>query len=73
MRKAFVVGIDYYAHVFGLHGCVTDAHSVRAVLDRHADGSVNFGVILLTATAPADAVTRNQAWGSKMEIPADYA
>lgn len=43
MRKALIVGIDHYEHIGKLGGCVNDAHSVKAMLDRHADGSVNFG------------------------------
>jgi hypothetical protein len=43
-RKALVVGIDDYANVSSLHGCVNDSLAVKAMLDRHADGSVNFGV-----------------------------
>ena len=31
MRKALVVGINYYEHDSSLFGCVDDAHSVRAV------------------------------------------
>lgn len=58
MRKALVVGIDYYTSVSPLHGCVNDAHSVKAVLERHADGAVNFSVKLLTGTGPADTVSR---------------
>lgn len=58
MRKALVVGIDYYTSVSPLHGCVNDAHTVKAVLERHADGAVNFSVKLLTGTGPADTVSR---------------
>jgi hypothetical protein len=58
MRKALVVGIDYYHTSGKLFGCVKDAHAVQAVLERHSDGSVNFGVKLLTATAETDAVRR---------------
>lgn len=50
MRKALVVGIDTYDHISGLHGCVNDAHAIKAMLDRNADGSVNFGARLLTST-----------------------
>jgi len=42
VRKALIVGIDYYEHIDGLSGCVNDAHAVRAVLERHADGTLNF-------------------------------
>lgn len=60
MRKGLVVGIDYYESVSPLFGCVNDAHTVKAVLDRNSDGTVNFGVKLLTGTGPADLVTRSQ-------------
>lgn len=42
MRKALIVGIDHYEHVGTLSGCVNDAHAVEAVLERHADGTLNF-------------------------------
>ena len=46
MRKALVVGINYYEHGSPLYGCVDDAHAVKAILERHGDGSVNFDVQL---------------------------
>jgi len=58
MRKALVVGIDHYAHISGLHGCVNDALSVKAVLERHGDGRVNFGVATLTATGTSSSISR---------------
>ena len=45
MRKALIVGIDYYAHANRLGGCVNDAYSVRQVLERHGDGTKNFDVL----------------------------
>ena len=42
MRKALIVGIDCYDHISALSGCVSDAHSVKGVLERHADGTLNF-------------------------------
>ena len=42
MRKALIVGIDHYTHIKPLSGCVNDAHAVKAILERHADGTVNF-------------------------------
>lgn len=59
MRKALVVGINYYAHSQPLFGCVDDAHSVKAILERHGDGSVNFDVQLFTGTGPSDVVSRS--------------
>jgi hypothetical protein len=58
MRKALVVGIDYYAKVGGLHGCVNDAHAVKAVLERNSNGDVNFGVELMTASNAGSAIAR---------------
>ena len=60
MRKALVVGINHYPHLGNLYGCVNDANSVRDVLESHGDAArtTNFGVRLLTATGPGDAVTR---------------
>jgi hypothetical protein len=61
MRKALIVGIDHYSHIKSLTGCVNDAHAVKAVLERHADGTVNFVTPrLLTASGPSDAVERSQ-------------
>ncbi|MGL5236681.1 MAG: caspase family protein [Plesiomonas shigelloides] len=60
MRKALVVGIDYYTYASQLHGCVNDSFAVKAMLDRHADGSVNFGMKHLTATGPNDPVGRDE-------------
>lgn len=59
MRKALVVGINFYQRVGGLFGCVDDAYAVKAVLDRNSDGTVNFGTKLLTGTGPTDMVTRS--------------
>ena len=52
MRKALVVGIDHYAHISPLFGCVNDAHSVKAVLERNSDGTKNFDVKPLSGTGP---------------------
>ena len=60
MRKALVVGINYYEHGNPLFGCVDDAHAVKAVLERHDGGAVNFDCMLLTGTGPNDRVDRNE-------------
>nr|WP_029926235.1 caspase family protein [Ochrobactrum sp. UNC390CL2Tsu3S39] len=60
MRKALVVGIDHYDNVSILYGCVNDSFAVKAMLDRHADGSVNFGVKHLTGTGASDPVGRDE-------------
>ena len=57
MRKALVIGIDYYAAGGSLSGCVNDAHRVSAMLESHSDGSPNFDVRLVTASSDRDQIT----------------
>jgi hypothetical protein len=73
MRRALVVGVNYYAHGSPLFGCVDDAHSVKAILERHGDGSVNFDVRMLTGTGPTDVVTRSSLKDHINELFADDA
>lgn len=59
MRKALIVGIDHYDHIKPLRGCVNDAHSVHAALERDADGTVNFtNPLMLTGTSSTSGVDR---------------
>lgn len=58
MRRALLIGINYYEHGSSLYGCVDDAHAVKAVLERNGDGSVNFDCKLDTGTGPTDRVDR---------------
>ena len=60
MRKALIVGIDYYQHISPLHGCVKDAFSVNSVLERHSDGAINFSVKLLTGINQYNAIKRTE-------------
>jgi hypothetical protein len=71
LRKALIVGIDHYAHIGPLAGCVNDAHAVKAMLDRHADGSVNFGARLMVSTGPQDVLERSQLKEAVRELFAD--
>jgi hypothetical protein len=69
MRKALIVGIDHYTHIKSLSGCVNDAHEVKAILERHADGTVNFATPrILTGTGPADIVERNDLKDAVREL-----
>src|SRR6056297_1713922 len=68
MRKALIVGIDHYNQISGLYGCVNDAHSVKAMLERDADGSVNFHTKLLTATGPKQPVPRKELRAAIQEL-----
>jgi hypothetical protein len=68
MRKGLVVGVNHYDHVQSLFGCVNDALSVKSVLERNSDGTVNFGVKLLAATDSSSPVTRAQLRESIKEL-----
>src|SRR5882757_490160 len=71
MRKALIVGIDHYDHICPLTGCVNDAHAVKAMLARHADGSVNFGTRLMVGTGPHDILARSEIKEAVSELFAD--
>jgi hypothetical protein len=74
MRKALVVGIDHYDDQIGcLTGCVNDAYGVKALLDRNADWSVNFGTRLMVGTGLHDIVTRTELKEAVRELFADDA
>jgi hypothetical protein len=59
MRKALIVGVDYYHNFTSLSGCVNDADAVASVLRRNADGTTNFTAPkVVTATSVRNAITR---------------
>lgn len=60
MRIGLIVGVNYYEHCSPLFGCVDDAYAVKAVLERHDGGAVNFDCRLLTGTGPSDRVDRSE-------------
>lgn len=45
MKKALIIGIDKYS-MAPLNGCINDATEIAKLLDKHEDGSNNFGVML---------------------------
>jgi hypothetical protein len=72
MRKALIVGIDYYAHIKNLSGCVNDAYSVKAALERNADGTLNFSAPqVLTGTGPTQPVLKKDLKDSVRQLFAD--
>ncbi len=74
MRKALVVGVDYYEHIKALHGCVNDAYAVNSVLERHSDGTLNFAnPKLLTSTGPGASVDRHELKDAVRELFRDDA
>lgn len=60
MRKALCIGVDYYEHMNDLFGCVADACSVKEVLGRNGNGTINFNVQLITATSDKNIITRKE-------------
>lgn len=71
MRKALVVGINYYEQMPQLRGCVNDAYSVHQVLERHMDGQLNFDARLITAVDSANAVSKRDLKTLVRELFAD--
>jgi hypothetical protein len=68
MRKALIVGIDFYEKISPLFGCVNDAYSVKSVLDRNSDGSVNFSSKLITSTNTSSAISRKELKNSVEQL-----
>ncbi|MFN8306935.1 MAG: caspase family protein [Ferruginibacter sp.] len=60
LRRATVVGINYYKSINRLYGCVQDAKTVAAILERHGNGDKNFDVELLTAEDIKTGITRKK-------------
>src|SRR5659263_127542 len=60
MKIALIVGINYYPNGGDLYGCVNDAYSVKNILERNSDGSVNFDCKLITASSSRESVERGE-------------
>ena len=72
MRKALIVGIDHYDHLGALGGCVNDAYAVKGVLERHADGTINFAnPRIMTGTSAVDRVDKVEFKHAVRELFAD--
>lgn len=72
MRKALIIGIDYYTHIKPLGGCVNDALAVKAMLERHADGTANFVTPhMLTGAGPLDMVGKRDLKDAVRELFSD--
>lgn len=59
MRKALIVGIDFYQNINKLYGCVNDAYAVKTALERHSDGTLNFGINIEVASGNDTQILRN--------------
>jgi hypothetical protein len=71
MRKALIVGVNYYQNINPLRGCVNDAYSVKSVLDRHADGTINFGTSLMVANDADSLISRKKLKEKAIELFSD--
>jgi len=58
MRKALIVGINYYQNHNSLYGCVNDAYKVKSVLEVNSDGTKNFGVKSKVAMDNSSAINK---------------
>ena len=60
MKKALIVGIDYYEHIESLFGCVNDSNSVTSVLARNGDKEKgkNFDINHKVASSASNLITR---------------
>lgn len=73
-RKALIAGLNYYDHIGSLNGAVDDAYSVKAVLERNADGTRNFvQPKLLTSTGPGSDATRQTLRSAVQDLFRDEA
>lgn len=60
MRKALIVGVDYYSQVKNLSGCVSDAYAVKSVLDRNSDGTINFSSKICAASNADTSIAKKE-------------
>jgi len=68
MKKALVIGINYYEHISQLHGCVNDACAVGQVLARNMDGSKNFDVEQIVSVDKNTSIDRKRLKDSVLEL-----
>lgn len=74
MRKALIVGIDDYAHISCLSGCVNDAYQMKAALERHADGTLNFASPqVLIGASSSEAVSKRDLKDAVRDLFSDDA
>jgi len=73
MKKALIIGINYYKYVSKLHGCVNDAKTVMSALERNEDEnkSLNFSIKLKVATDSNSAIDRRTLKDAIIELFAD--
>ncbi len=74
MRKALIVGIDYYKDIDPLCGCVNDANYVKKVIERNADGTPNFVTpCMMLGTDQGNIIKRQQLKEAVRKLFADQS
>ncbi|MBC7772998.1 MAG: caspase family protein, partial [Pyrinomonadaceae bacterium] len=68
MRKALIVGINYYQHNSQLFGCVKDAEAVQGALEWHGDKRKNFDVKVLMGEGRGDNVSRDELYSAITDV-----
>jgi len=79
MKIALIIGINHYPNGEDLYGCVNDAYSVKGILERNFDGSVNFDCKLMSAANEKESLSRgdlkdaiSQLFSTKAEVALLY-
>lgn len=72
-RRALIVGLNFYANVNSLHGCVADALGIKERLRHHSDGKPNYECRLLLAEDQRSAVTRAKLRGCIQDLFANFS
>jgi Caspase domain len=60
MKRALLVGIDYYDNYNDLAGCANDATALHPLLARNEDVSINLDCRMIAATGPSTRITRDE-------------
>lgn len=71
MRKALIVGIDYYEQLNSLNGCVNDSYSMTNALSRNGDGTKNFEINHIPVTNDATKITKRELKDNIKELFVD--
>lgn len=73
MKRALLIGIDYYESYDNLDGCANDARALHPLLSRNEDDSLNLDCRLLTARDVSSPVVREELLARVEELLAPGA
>jgi hypothetical protein len=66
--KALIVGINHYANIPSLRGCVADAEEIHRLLARHENDDPNFDCVVKLARDSASSMTRAGLRGALTQL-----